>query len=151
MSIYYPHLDAYLCVNRRTKFVFLENLDTIALLPEPDEIGWENWDEYENDDGTKLLFYKFPDGAKWFLTGLRHYGNESFYTRVHLHVLPYLVPDVFCSIENNHLFLYSYGTQYDVATTVIPKMLIAQAVRPLTEEQARSTHMEFHRVAHSLK
>ena len=63
MYIYFPRADAYLCIHRTTKFVFIKNRNRIVHCS---QIGWENWNKDEDEYGNRRLYYTFPDGEKLY-------------------------------------------------------------------------------------
>ena len=64
MYIYFPHVDAYLCVERKLGWVFLQYAGDIVDSP---HIGWGNWEEEDDASGNKRIYHLFPDGLRMYL------------------------------------------------------------------------------------
>ena len=61
MYIYAPHIDAFLCYNRSKRKITFEKMED-AMSNE-----WENWDEEEDEHGTRRIFYLHRGKHKMYL------------------------------------------------------------------------------------
>ena len=65
MYIYFPYIDAYLCITQITRFICLFQMGNAL---SASKVEWEHWDEDEDALGNKRIFYLFPNGEKIYLS-----------------------------------------------------------------------------------
>ena len=150
MYIYAPHLDAYMCFHRSSHSVSFRKMDTILTC---DVFGWEDWDEEDDDDRGKRIFYLCPRGNKYYLSWLPGTKNLVLYNyKIFLYVCLPTPTTMLCCIDREHLVLRHRFCYSVAAPTVAEIPMITLDEGNWTEEEKISSRVEmFSMLPHSLK
>ena len=107
MYIYAPHIDAFLCYNKSSHRITFEKMEN-AMVRE-----WENWEQEEDEHGTKRILCMPRHDQKFYLS----WTGMLIRRRRFNFLIPNSRPSCnYCYIHDDHLFFK--GFKY--ITAVVP-------------------------------